>query len=391
MAGDRAARGGLYRNPGGTTYKFRYKQGGKEIYGDTGCTSLGAAREWLLAHRQGAAQRKMGILTADNVPTLMKAMELWKTATTGVVTEKYANQKIDRLTNHLSPELVLPIYLIDTEMVEKARQRYLSGSWSGNGHRNVVEGRRVGGWNHLLRDLRALMSWAVKRGLIEAIPFRVAATKVQEDPASGVVIWPELASAFLIEVDRLPVFRQDTRTSVRLMLFLGLREDEAITSRWEWLDRRNLTYAVGDAKNRRARVIPVPQVLLDYIDAHHTRPAGGKGLLLPADEDGNPHGEGLTAGLVERAADAIGIQGMTPHRVRATFATAHFEQGTPVNQIQALLGHETPATTLGYIVSRPQKLAASQDRLAATFVGTSVYTACAVTNVKPHKQVQVKR
>ena len=253
MAGERAARGGLYKNPGGSTYKFRYKQNGREIYGDTGCTSLGAAREWLLAHRQGAAQRKVGILTADNVPTLKKAMELWKTAAAGVVTEKYANQKIDRLTNHLGPELVLPIHLIDTEVVEKARQRYLSGSWSGNGHRNIVEGRGVGGWNHLLRDLRALMSWAVKRGLIEAIPFRVTATKVQEDPASGVVIWPELTPAFLAEVDRLPVFRQDTRTAVKLMLFMGLREDEALTSRWEWLDHRNMTYTVGDAKNRRAR------------------------------------------------------------------------------------------------------------------------------------------
>ena len=388
MAGDRAARGGLYKNPGGTTYKFRYKQGGSEVYGDTGCTSLGAAREWLLAHRQGAAQRKVGILTADNVPTLKKAMELWKTATAGVVTEKYANQKIDRLTNHLGPELVLPIHRIDTEVVEKARQRYLCGSWSGNGHRNKVEGRGVGGWNHLLRDLRALAGWAVKRGLIEAIPFRLTATKVQEDPASGVVIWPELAPAFLAEVDRLPVFRQDTRTAVRLMLFMGLREDEALISRWEWLDRRNMTYTVGDAKNRRARVIPVPQVLMDYILAHHTKPKDGRGLILPADDKGNPHGEGLTTKLVHAAALAIGIQGMTPHRVRATFATAHFEAGTPLNQIQTMLGHENQATTLGYIVSRPQNLAASQDRLASVLTG--VHQACTISKTKIHKQLQVE-
>lgn len=383
MAGERATRGGLYKNPGGKTYKFRYKECGREVYGDTGCSSFKAAQEWLRAHRQGASQRRVGIRTADNVPTLNKALEAWGMAVTGVVTEKYANQKLDRIKRHFSPELVLPIHQIDTAAVERARQRYLAGTKSGNGYQSD-ETRSVGGWNHLLRDLRSLFGWAVKREMIDAIPFRVTATKVQEDPASGVVVWPELAPAFLAEVDRLPWFEQDTRTAVRMMLFLGLREDEALTARWEWLDKRNMTYTVGDAKNRRLRTIPVPQVLLDYIEANHKRKSSG--LILPLEKD-TPHGEGLTAGLVEKAAAAIKIEGMTPHRVRATFATAHFEQGTPLNQIQTMLGHENQATTLGYIVSRPQKLAASQDKLAAVFTG--VHQACTTPKVKLQKQTQV--
>jgi integrase/recombinase XerC len=365
---ERKTRGGLYQNPGSKTYKFRYK----------------AAQEWLRAHRQGASQRKVGIRNADNVPTLKRALELWQTASVGVVTEKYANQKVDRIKKHMGPELVLPLHTIDTAVVEGARQRYLAGTKSGNGYKSD-ETRSVGGWNHLLRDLRSLMGWAVKRELIDRVPFAVTATKVQEDPASGVVIWPELVPRFLAEVDQLPWFEQDTRTAVRLMLFLGLREDEALTARWEWLDQRNKTYTVGDAKNRRLRTIPVPQVLLDYLKANHKRKSSG--LILPLDKD-TPHGEGLTAGLVAKAAKAIKIRGMTPHRVRATFATAHFEEGTPLNQIQTLLGHENQATTLGYIVARPQKLAANQDRLAAVFAG--VRTACTTSKNKSKIRSQVK-
>lgn len=326
-------------------------------------------------HRTGTAQRRVGIRTELSVPTLQKALDAWKIAQAGVVTEKYASQKEDRITNHFGPELHTPLHLLDTEILEKCRQRYLTGTWAGNGYTNKVEGRTVGGWNSLLRDLKALIGWAVKRELIDKVPFSMTSTKVQEEPEAKSVIWPELGPAFLAQVEQWPTTRhkyhQDTRTAVRMMLLLGLREDEAINSRWEWLDHhRNKTYTVGDAKNRRARVIPVPDVLLAYIEQHHTRPKNGSGLILPADDDGNPHREGLTTKCVQAASLAIGISGMTPHRVRATFATGHFESGTDLNQIQHLLGHENQSTTLGYIVTRHRDLAESQDRLAAILTGS---------------------
>ena len=369
---DRAVKNGLYKGKDGR-YHYCIKLGGKMHRGSTDCHAAKAAQEWLRMYRQGVSQKKVGIRTADNVPTLRKALEAWELASVGVVTAKYAKQKGDRIRNHFAPELTTPLHMIDTATMEKARARYLSGTFRGNGYQNE-KGRGIGGWNSLLRDMRALFGWAVKRELIERIPYSVSATKVQEDPDSKAVIWPELGPAFLAAVDRWPStrykFHQPSRTATRMMLLLGLREDEAITSRWEWLDKRNGTYTVGDAKNRRLRTLPVPAVLMDYIETHHTRPENGKGLILPMDDDGNPHTEGLTAKCVAACSLSVGIKGMTPHRVRATYATACWEAGVDLNQIQVLLGHENQATTLGYVVVRSRPMGEAQDKVSALLTGS---------------------
>ena len=60
----------------------------------------------------------------------------------------------------------------------------------------------------------------------------------------------------------------------------------------------------------------------------------------------------------------MGIQNLHPHVLRASFATGHFEVGTVLSQIQQMMGHASPETTLGYIFQRPVEQAISQERLA---------------------------
>jgi len=50
------------------------------------------------------------------------------------------------------------------------------------------------------------------------------------------------------------------------------------------------------------------------------------------------------------------IDGLHPHSLRATFATAHWEAGTPLSQITAMLGHRDPNTTMIYINQRPRDM-----------------------------------
>ena len=52
------------------------------------------------------------------------------------------------------------------------------------------------------------------------------------------------------------------------------------------------------------------------------------------------------------------------HGLRASFATTHFEAGTPLSQIQQMMGHSDPETTMGYIVQRPRDQAAAQERVS---------------------------
>jgi integrase len=45
----------------------------------------------------------------------------------------------------------------------------------------------------------------------------------------------------------------------------------------------------------------------------------------------------------------LGLGNLTQHRLRATFATLHADSGTPITEIQGMLGHKNIATTMIYI------------------------------------------
>ena len=124
---------------------------------------------------------------------------------------------------------------------------------------------------------------------------------------------------------------------------------------------------VGKAKDRALREIPVPQWLMDLLEA--LRGQREAGLIIPSkkmDQAGTPlpHHKNFTQKPVERISKKLDIKGMTPHRLRATFATTHWEAGTALSQITQMMGHEDPGTTMGYIVQRPKDQAEAQERVA---------------------------
>ena len=124
-----------------------------------------------------------------NPSFLVDVLRGYDTAMTGTVTKKYLDQKRWRITEHLGPELSLPIDKIDLGKMEEVRSRYLSGTWKGKGFKESKEGRSIGGWNSLLRDVRSVLGWAVERGLTDAMPFKMRPGNVQAAVKS--VIWPE--------------------------------------------------------------------------------------------------------------------------------------------------------------------------------------------------------
>lgn len=335
---------GLYRNPNGKTWHFHFKWRGRVEKGDTKLESLTMAREWLKAYKDNLAKGEVGIRSNSKL-TLRELLALWKVAVAGAVTVKHVRDQEDRIRLHLGDWIDLPAMNLSTADLDHARSVYLAG-----------EGRRsIGGWNQVLRRLRGLYRWAIERGHLEAIPWKPNPGKAQEKV--NPIVWPEQVRAFLAAVDRGQ--SQDAKTAIRMMLILGLREDEALGARWEWLDARTSTYRPADTKNRKKREIPVPGFLMEYLEIHHSRMASGQILA--------PHVQGYTRKSVDRSGVEIGIEGLSPHRLRATFASGHFESGTPLSQIQQMLGHEDPRTTMGYIVQRPKAQAEAQDRLSALY------------------------
>jgi integrase len=153
---------------------------------------------------------------------------------------------------------------------------------------------------------------------------------------------------------------------------LGLREGEILQSDWGWIDWRTRSFIVGGVsqakdvtiKDRAIRVIPIPAWLLSHLNGLWL--AAGKpssGLVLPQ-EKGVKHEAQFLKKPVARCGLLVGVPGLTPHCLRATWATGSYETGTPVSQIQQMMGHEDPSTTLKYIVTRPKDQAEAQERLA---------------------------
>lgn len=215
--------------------------------------------------------------------------------------------------------------------------------------------------NLWLKVLRLVCNWAVRRKVIPALPFQVKLLKVQKRPR--VTLSVALAQQWLCEVDRIAGAGRGVAVAVRLMLGIGLREAEAITGRWDWLDWDRLIYTPGITKGREADPIPVPAWLADYL-----RPMRKTAGLIVAKPDGSGFAHGFTRRTMLRANEACGVGHLTAHRLRGTFATLLSEAGVPVQTIQRVMRHKSPLTTMAYLeVNMPQVIGAQ--RLIADRVG----------------------
>jgi len=100
----------------------------------------------------------------------------------------------------------------------------------------------------------------------------------------------------------------NVRGIVRLMLGLGLREQEALEARWEWVDLHRMTYTPGKTKGKEAVAIPLPKWLVAYLKKIPEHPASGYLFLA---EDDQPHRKGYTRKAIERGGKVVGIAGQT--------------------------------------------------------------------------------
>nr|WP_320131961.1 site-specific integrase [uncultured Holophaga sp.] len=355
----------------GRVYHYKFSFQGVSHHGSTGCETLDAAKAWLRKFRDDLAMEAAGIAVegrGKTAPTLRAVLDEWTTAQAGAATDRHIRNVRDAVRLHLQELLELPIDQITTRAVEDARTHYLGTT--GTCRRPGQEGEwtlthTLGGANKVVQHLRSVLGWAVRRGHLEAVPFKLPPLKPQEEIRP--VVWPELVQGFLANADqghsRKVWAFPHSATAMRLMIGLGLRENEALDARWERLDRRRMVYQ-APGKNRGVREIAVPEWLLEHLDRVLGPTAALPTGLILADKDGQPHKEGFTRKNCQRSAELVGVLGLHPHRLRASFATTHFEAGTPLSQIQQMMGHEDPETTMGYIVQRPKDQHLAQAKVA---------------------------
>jgi integrase/recombinase XerD len=139
---------------------------------------------------------------------------------------------------------------------------------------------------------------------------------------------------------------QRAATIITLLLYTGIRREEAVTLEWADVDLEGGTIRVL-GKGRKERVIPLAEAAKRALEEWKPKNATGYVFTTPWSTRG--HLDVVTLWRdVAQAAEAAGLSRVSPHRLRHTFATEVLRRGADVRHVQALLGHASLATTQVY-------------------------------------------
>jgi len=143
-------------------------------------------------------------------------------------------------------------------------------------------------------------------------------------------------------------------TILEVMYGCGVRVAELVSLRWEDVDLNERWLKVR-GKGDKERLIPFGRYAKEALIKWEAVCPQESGFLFPGKA-----GAGITVRTVHRlvvqAARNAGLENVTPHSVRHSFATHMLEGGASLNVLQELLGHESLLTTQRYLKITPGHL-----------------------------------
>lgn len=347
---------GLFWSTRTKTWHYHFKIGKKTHTNDCCTANKPLARVRRDQARQHIREKKAGIANAV-APTVQELVKDFLRERAHELDQKSLDTVDATLRLHWQPIALMPADQVHNGVVAELRSLYLAGK------DKTRFNRTNGGANKMVSTLSQVFGWAVETRRLQAMPFKIRKLKVEKKGAG--IIWPEQIR------DWVWASRKCRSTHARLAMLgamtMGFREGEALGMDWQlfdWVGRR-FRVPADIAKDGEARWIPFHPVF-ERVMRFCWRKEGEPriGLVLPA-EDGLAHREGYLRKPVTSTAKRMGIAGLWPHRLRATFATSAWEAGATLAQITAWMGHESPETTMLYIVQRAQPDVEVQARAAA--------------------------
>lgn len=167
--------------------------------------------------------------------------------------------------------------------------------------------------------------------------------------------------------------------AIMLMVFQGLRRSEAVNLKWADVDFANSEITVRKSKTKAGlRTIPISGAIQDalirrYIDMDTRSCADG----YVVSDWGDPITPHAVNRWWQRNAASLGLDGFTPHQLRHTYATMLAESDVHPKMMQALLGHESPMTSMKIYAhvhesAKRDAVAALDSALAGTSPGTNL-------------------
>jgi len=241
----------------------------------------------------------------------------------------------------------------------------------------VVETHKANTVNRRLASLATLMKWAKESGQIEHDPTGNVHAVPQTNPGPRYLDKKEqYALQRAIEKDmqlarmRYPkrwVSRQRDAAMVVFLLHTGLRLSEALTLQLGdvQLAERKGQVMVRQGKGGRVRTVPLNVQARKAMQAWlAVRPGNGSHVWVQV--EGEPS-DGLSNRSVQRVLVRIGqdagLEHLTPHILRHTFAKNLVDRGVGLEKVAALLGHSNLNTTRIYITPNQKDLEQAVERL----------------------------
>lgn len=198
-----------------------------------------------------------------------------------------------------------------------------------------------------MEHLRACVKLAAKDQIIQAVPILTLPDKGR---ARDRWLTRKEAAKLLREARKLPLAKEYLPHFIRVALRTGARKSAVLTLRWPQIDLANQTIdyrPIQRSRNKGATVAAIPDRQMPYFRALKKR-AVETGYVI--------HLHNKPVGEVEKgfatACKNAGLQGVTIHTLRHTFASWLKQDGLSVSDIAEALGHTSTVmvdTTYGHM------------------------------------------
>ena len=162
------------------------------------------------------------------------------------------------------------------------------------------------------------------------------------------------------------------RVLLTLLLFAGLRRSEVAAITLGDIDLKNAQLLVR-GKGAKQRVVPLAPLVVEAIREYlPCRPQTESQHLFVSRVGGRSIHARVAGRMLQRVLEKAGLgqDGITPHRLRHTFATHLIRNGVDVRTVQELLGHADLQTTSRYLHSDTRTKQAAVGKLAAAFAAS---------------------
>lgn len=140
------------------------------------------------------------------------------------------------------------------------------------------------------------------------------------------------------------------RIVIELIYSSGIRLAELVKLKWENLDIVAKVLRVNAGKGNKDRLTILSNSVIKHLLDYKEQRINKENIYI-FDSQARPHthiSKKTVQKIFENACAKAKIDRVTPHQLRHSFATHSLEKGTDIRNIQSMLGHSSPKTTMIY-------------------------------------------